>query len=88
MAYPESPVIPPLDIFSFALICFHVWTITNEGFPGGSVGKESDCNARDAEDCGLIPGSGWSPEGGHGNPLWYSYLENLMDKKSLEGYSP
>ena len=56
MAYPESPVIPPLDIFSFALICFHMWTITNEGFPGGSVGKESACNARDAEDCGLIPG--------------------------------
>ena len=27
---------------------------------------------------GLIPGSGRSPGGGHGNPLQYSHLENLM----------
>ena len=33
------------------------------GFPGGSDGKESACNAGDA---GLIPGSGRSPGGGHG----------------------
>ena len=26
------------------------------GFPGGSVGKESSCNARDARDTGSIPG--------------------------------
>ena len=36
------------------------------GFPGGSAGKESICNA---EDLGLIPGLGRSPGGGHGNPL-------------------
>ena len=29
---------------------------------------------------GLIPGSGRSPGGGHGNPLQYSCLENLMDR--------
>ena len=29
---------------------------------------------------GLIPGSRRSPGGGHGNPLWYSCLENPMDK--------
>ena len=31
------------------------------GFPGGSDGKESDCNAGDL---GLIPELGWSPGGG------------------------
>ena len=29
---------------------------------------------------GLIPGSGRSPGGGHGNPLEYSCLENPMDR--------
>ena len=31
-------------------------------------------------DTGLIPGSGRSPGGGHGNPLQYSCLENPMDR--------
>ena len=30
-------------------------------------------------DPALIPGSGRSPGGGHGNPLQYSCLENLKD---------
>ena len=29
---------------------------------------------------GLIPELGRSPGGGHGNPLWYSCLENPMDR--------
>ena len=29
---------------------------------------------------GLIPGLGRSPGGGHGNPLYYSCLENSMDR--------
>ena len=33
-----------------------------------------------AEDVGLIPGSGRYPGGGNGNPLQYSYLENSMDR--------
>ena len=45
------------------------------GFPDGSVGKESACNAGDP---GLIPGSGRSGEG-KGYPLQYSGLENSMD---------
>ena len=49
-----------------------------------SVGKESACNAGDL---GSIPGSGRSPGEGSGNPLQYSCLENLMDRKSLAGYS-
>ena len=43
-----------------------------EGFPGGSDGKESACQAGDA---GLIPGSGRSPGEGNGNTLQYSCLE-------------
>ena len=37
-------------------------------------------NAEDIRDVGLIPGSGRSPGGGHGNPLKYSCLENPMDR--------
>ena len=47
------------------------------GFPGGSDGKESACNA---EDPGSIPGSGRSPEEENGHPLKYSCLENSMDR--------
>ena len=49
------------------------------GFPGGSVGKESACNAGDP--C-LIPGSGKSPGEGNGNPFQYSCLGNLMDRRA------
>ena len=45
------------------------------GFPYGSVGKESACNAGNP---GSIPGSGRSPGEGNGNPLQYSCLENPM----------
>ena len=43
-------------------------------------GKESACNAGTARDVSLIPGSGRSSGGGHGNPLQYSCLENSMDR--------
>ena len=46
-------------------------------FLGGSDSKESTCSA---EDLALIPGLGRSPEGGNGNPLQYSCLENPMDR--------
>ena len=39
----------------------------------------STCNAGGT---GLIPGSGRSPEGGHGNPLQYSCLGNPMDREA------
>ena len=47
------------------------------GFPGGSAGKESACNAGDLAS---IPGLGRSPGEGHGDPLQYSSLENPMDR--------
>ena len=47
------------------------------GFPGGSDGRESAC---DAGDPGLIPGLRRSPGEGNGNPLQCSCLENPMDR--------
>ena len=47
------------------------------GFPGGSDGKESVCNAGALV---LIHGSGRSPGKGNENPFQYSCLENPMDR--------
>ena len=46
------------------------------GFPCGSAGKESICNAGDLDS---IPGLGRFPGGGNGYPLQYSGLEKSMD---------
>ena len=43
------------------------------------VVKNPPTNAGDVRDAGLIPGTGRCPEGGNGNPLQYSCLENPMD---------
>ena len=56
--------------------------VKNLGFPRGSDGKESACNAGDL---GLIPGLGRSPGGGHGNPLQYSCLENPHGQRKKPG---
>ena len=42
--------------------------------------KNLPVDAGDIRDVGLIPGSGRSPGGGHGNPLQYSCLENPLDR--------
>ena len=47
------------------------------GFPAGSNGKESACNARDVSS---VPGSGRFPGEGNGNPLQYSCLGNPMHR--------
>ena len=54
------------------------------GFPGGSDGKESVCNAGDP---GSIPESGRCPGGGHGNPLVFLPGES-HGQRSLAGCSP
>ena len=51
-----------------------------KGFPQGCSGKESDCNAGDTGDVGLIRGSGGSLREENGNSLQYSCLENPMDR--------
>ena len=68
--------------YSCAGINFTV-TILNEGFPGGSDGKASVCNAGDL---GSIPGLGRSPGEGNGSPLQYSCLENPMDSGGPWGH--
>ena len=42
--------------------------------------KNPPANAGDIRDAGAIPGLGKSPEGGDGNPLQSSCLENSMDR--------
>ena len=44
------------------------------------VVKNLPINPGDVRDVGSIPGSGRSPGGGHGNPLYYTCQENLMDR--------
>ena len=44
------------------------------------VVKNMHANAGDIRDEGSIPGSRRCPEGGHGNPLQHSCLENSMDR--------
>ena len=60
-------------------------TLVFLGFPGGSDGKESACNAGDL---GLVPGLERSPGEGHDNPFQYSCLENPHGQRCLVGYSP
>ena len=57
--------------YSYGLTLLHM-----TGFPYGSAGEESACNAGDL---GLIPGLGRSPGEGKGYPLQYSGLEKSMD---------
>ena len=42
--------------------------------------KNPLANWRYIREVGLIPGLGKSPGGGHGNPLQYSCLENLVER--------
>ena len=46
--------------------------------------KKSLASAGDKRDMGLIPGSGRSPAGGHGNPLQCSSLENSMGRDAWQ----
>ena len=49
-----------------------------------ALGVESPpVNVEQIRDGGLILGLGRSPGGGHGHPLQYSCLENLMDRGAL-----
>ena len=60
------------------LLCY---CVTHKGFPCGSAGIESACNAGDL---GLISGLGRSPGGRNGNPLQYSCLEKPMDGRAWQ----
>ena len=62
-------------------ICVCVFIYACLGFPDGSDGKESACNAGVP---GSTPGFGRSPREGNGNPLQYSFLENFMDREAWQ----
>ena len=66
----------PLIIFSYVKFC---------GFPGGSISKESACNAKDL---GLIAGSGRPSKEGNGTPLQFSCLGNPMDRGAWQATVP
>ena len=74
-----------MNILDVALLAvlepFHSWNTQDllRGFPGGSDGKASVCNAGDP---GSIPGSGRYPGEGNGYPIQYSCLENPMDTEA------
>ena len=70
--YHLTKLIP--DGITVLYIYMHIYIYM--GFPGGSDGKTSACNAGDP---GLIPGLGRSPGEGNGNPLQHSCLENPID---------
>ena len=60
-------------------------TSSHPGVPGVGRGmalvvKNLPASAGDVGDTGSIPESGKAPGEGHGNPLQYSCLENLMDR--------
>ena len=68
-----------LDVALLAVLePFHSWNTHDllRGYPGGSDGKASVCNAGDHNS---IPGLGRSPGEGNGSPLQYFCLENPMD---------
>ena len=60
----------------FVLLSFILLHFVDTGFPSGSDGRASVCNAGDP---GSISGLGRSPGEGNGSPLQYSCLENPMD---------
>ena len=55
---------------------FFVFFKVTYGFPSGSGGEESACNAGDL---GSVPGSGRFPEEGNSNPVHCSCLKDPMD---------
>ena len=68
----------PQYLRSTQCICLFIGMLVfPKGFPGGSVGKESACNAGDL---GSILRSGRSPRERNDNPLQYSCLENSADR--------
>ena len=70
-----------------ALYWQNLLIIEKWGLPWWLSSKESACNAEDAGDQSLIPGSGRSPEGGHGKPLQALPGES-HGQRTLAGYRP
>ena len=67
-------------VYIYIYIHTHTHIYIYISFPGGSWVKNPPANVGDVRDASSVPGSERSPEGGHGNPLQYSCLENPMDR--------
>ena len=76
---PSSKRSFPREKHELSHLCLYLPSST-KWLPWWFRSKESAYNAEDTGNPGLIPGSGRSPGGGHGNPLQYSSLENPMDR--------
>ena len=77
LVYIMVDIFSPNNFYIHMCVCVCVCVcVCIKGFPGGSVGKESTCNAGDL---GSIPGLGssWGKE--NGSPLQDSGLENSID---------
>ena len=66
------------QIYTQAWDCWIIWHF--QGFPGGSVVKNSPPKAGDAGDAVSVTGSGRFSGGRNDNPLQYSCLKNPMDR--------
>ena len=66
-----------LSIFLLSIVSV---STSQRGFPCGSVGKESACNAGNTGDTGSVSGWERSPGEENGNALQHSCLENPMDR--------
>ena len=69
-------------VFVFLCLAYLLQIMSSRGLPGGTSDKESTCNTGETRGAGSISGSGRTPEGGNGNPLQYSCLGNLIDRRA------
>ena len=68
---------------------FHSFLLEYSCFAASQVAREVrnlPANAGDIRNVGLVPGSGRSPGGGHGNPV--SLAGESHGQRSLVGYGP
>ena len=70
---------PEFKVVLFIYIFKRFFDVDHFFFPGGSVGRESPCNAGDLSS---LPGLGRSPGEGKGHPLQYSGLESPVGYKA------
>ena len=70
----------PLKLENGSPPCYSNSIIGVQGFPVGSVVKNTLANSGDAGDVGSISESERSPGGGNSNPLQYSCLKNPTER--------
>ena len=76
----------PSNILKVILSNFYLTTHSNKVWI--HRGKNPNCSAEGTRDVSSIPGLGGSPGVGSGNSLWYSCLENSMDRGFWQAVVP